>query len=161
MNRSASTRLALVCISIAVVGLLAACSSGTAPGGTTSPGAPSGGATSAPGTTISEANFAFSPAAANMKAGDVVTFMNNDTVAHNVKIDGQELGIQNPGESKTWTAAKDGSYPYACVIHPTMTGQITVGAGGGASTNPPAGGTTGGSTGGGSGGYTPPSSGGY
>jgi hypothetical protein len=54
------------------------------------------------------------------------------------------LGVQQPGESKTWTAAKDGSYPYSCIIHPSMTGQITVGAASG-SAPAPTGGTSGGS----------------
>jgi plastocyanin len=141
MKPNVSARLALVCILALAAGLLAACSadSASSPTGTT-------------GATISEQNYAFIPAGANVMSGDSVVFVNDDTVAHNVKINGGELGVQKPGESKTWIAPSDGSYPYSCTIHPSMTGQIIVGAG---STNGPVGAP--------SGNYTPPSggSGGY
>jgi plastocyanin len=85
-----------------------------------------GGGTTAGGTTITEDNFAFSPATATVKVGDTVTFTNNDSAPHNVQIDGKELGSQGQGESKTWTASKAGAFPYTCIIHPSMTGEITV-----------------------------------
>ena len=98
---------------------------GTSTGGAASTGAGSTGG-AAGGTTITEQNFAFSPSTATVKAGDTVTFTNNDSAPHNVKIDGKELGVQNQGESKTWTATKAGSFPFSCTIHPSMTGEITV-----------------------------------
>jgi plastocyanin len=115
-------------LAIALVG----CSSGSSSSGGTSSTGTSGGAstgsggTSAGGTTITEEGFAFNPANVTVKVGDTVTFTNKDSAPHNVKIDGQELGSQNQGESKTWTASKAGSFPYSCVIHPSMTGVITV-----------------------------------
>jgi plastocyanin len=89
-------------------------------------GASSGASTSAGGATIDEQNFAFVPSTLTVKVGDTVTFTNSDSAAHNVKIDGQELGSQNQGESKTWKATKAGSFPFSCVVHPSMTGEITV-----------------------------------
>ena len=143
MKRTMYASLSVVCLALIVVVALVGCSSGATSGGgaSTPPASSSGGATGAGGTTITEQNFAFSPNSATVKVGDVVTFVNNDSTAHNVKIDGQELGSQNQGESKTWTATKDGNYPFSCVIHPSMTGQITVGAAGG--TTAPTGGTGG------------------
>lgn len=106
-------------------------------GGSSTP-APSGGGTTAPsgstgssqpsagGATVTEQNFAFNPSSLTVKVGETVTFTNNDSAPHNVAIDGKELGTQNQGETKTWTATKAGSFPYSCVIHPSMTGQITV-----------------------------------
>lgn len=106
---------------LTLVLVLAGCSSGGAGsyggGGTT-------GGTTASGTTVIEKGFAFSPASLDVKVGDTVTFTNQDTAPHNVKIDGKELGIQNTGDSVTWTAAKAGTFPYSCVIHPSMTGTI-------------------------------------
>ena len=140
MRRITYTRLG-VCLLLLVTMVLAGCSGGaTTGGGATTPPATTGGGG---GTTITEKNFTFNPANVMVKAGDTVTFVNNDSAPHNVKIDGQELGVQNQGESKTWTATKDGAYPFSCVIHPSMTGQITVGSGGGSTA--PAGGTGSGS----------------
>jgi len=109
--------VAVLVLALALVG----CSSNTA--------TPSTGGTSAPaasGTTITEKGFAFNPADVTVKVGDTVTFTNEDSTPHNVKIDGTELGPQNQGDSVTWKASKAGTFPYACVIHPSMTGQIIV-----------------------------------
>lgn len=145
MRRSVRVTLWLVGV-LTLTGLvLSGCTSGTTGGG-----AGTGAPAASSGTTISEKGFAFNPADVTVKAGDTVTFTNDDSTAHNVTIDGAELGVQQPGESKTWTPSKDGTYPYSCVIHPSMKGQITVGAGG---TPVPSGATSGGSA--------PPATGGY
>jgi plastocyanin len=123
MSRNFRTFLLVTCLAALLVFGLVGCSGGGAPAGS---GSSSGGGTAAGGATITEQNFAFNPATATVKVGDTVTFTNNDSAPHNVKIDGQELGTQNQGESKTWTASKAGAFPYSCVIHPAMTGQITV-----------------------------------
>jgi len=72
------------------------------------------------------ANFAFNPASATAKVGDTITFTNSDSTAHEVKIDGKDLGNQAPGATVTWTATKAGTFPFSCVIHPNMTGTLTV-----------------------------------
>jgi plastocyanin len=113
-------------------------------------GCSSGGSTSGSGTTIVEKNFAFSPNTLTVNVGDTVTFTNQDSAAHDVSIDTQNLGQQATGQSVTWKATKAGTFPFSCLIHPSMTGQITVGSGGGTGTT---------STGGTSGGTAPPASG--
>lgn len=128
--------LAGVCILVLAVLVIAGCSNGASDGGSSS--TPSDAGTSAGDVTIDEKDLAFSPANATVSTGDTVTFTNSDSVPHNVEIDGEELGLQQPGESVTWTAPEDGSYPYLCTIHPSMTGQITVGSNGASA--PPAGG---------------------
>lgn len=119
--------IALVLSALLVLALVG-CGSSTAPSSTgTTSGTGGGAATTGGGsTTITEQNFAFSPANVTVKVGDVVTWVNKDSTAHHVKIDNQDLGEQAPGASVTWTAAKAGTYPYSCIIHPSMTGQITV-----------------------------------
>jgi plastocyanin len=145
VKRKAYASLGAVCLCILVAMAVAGCSGTATTGGTstTPPPNSSAGATGTGGTIITEQNFAFDPANVSVKVGDVVTFANKDSTPHNVTIDGTELGIQNQGESKTWTAAKDGTYPFSCIIHPSMTGQVVVGAGG-SSAPAPTGGTGGG-----------------
>jgi len=70
--------------------------------------------------------MAFSPTTATVKVGDTVTFQNKDSAAHDVTIDGQDLGNQPTGATVTWKAAKAGTFPFSCTIHPSMTGQVVV-----------------------------------
>jgi len=85
---------------------------------------PGGSGTAAP--TVIEKGLAFSPATLEVKVSDTVTFKNEDSAPHNVKIDGKELGNQDPGASVTWSAAAAGTFPYSCTIHPSMTGEVVV-----------------------------------
>ena len=123
MLRSAKA-LAAVLLLVLVLGL-AGCGS-SAPPQTTSPGGTAPAASGGAGATIVEKGFAFTPATLDVKTGDTVTFKNEDSTAHEVSIGGKDLGSQAPGASVTWTADKAGAFPYSCVIHPSMTGQITV-----------------------------------
>jgi len=75
---------------------------------------------------VIEKGLAFSPATLEVKVSDTVTFKNEDSAPHNVKIDGKELGNQDPGASVTWSAAAAGTFPYSCTIHPSMTGEVVV-----------------------------------
>jgi len=115
---------------LALAGTLVGCGgSGTGTTGTTPPptgGGTTGEAASGGSTTVVEDGFAFEPATLQVNVGDTVTFRNDDSAPHIVKIDGKELGNQDPGASVTWTAEKAGTYPYVCTIHPAMTGEIVV-----------------------------------
>jgi OOP family OmpA-OmpF porin len=71
-------------------------------------------------------NFAFSPSTLTAKVGETITFKNEDTTQHNVKINGQESGPIDPGKDWTVKIDKAGAYPFSCTIHPSMTGQLTV-----------------------------------
>ena len=113
--------LALTVAIAALVGCGGASSSGKAGGPSSGQGT-----TESAGITVIEKGFAFEPASLEVKVGDTVTFENQDSAPHNVKIDGKELGTQAQGASVTWTAEKAGSFPYTCTIHPAMAGEITV-----------------------------------
>jgi len=119
---------ALVAVLLLVLVLAFVGCSGKSGSTTTNP--PSSGTTTvdtpAAGATVVEKGFAFEPATLDVKVGDTVTFKNEDSAPHNVSIDGKELGSQDPGSSVTWTADKAGSFPYTCVIHPSMNGVIVV-----------------------------------
>lgn len=119
-----TSRMVRTGFGIAAVALLVMALAGCGSGG--SGGSSTGGTGGATGTTISEENISFNPASTSVKVGDTVTFVNNDSTPHEVSIDGKDLGRQAVGESVTWTPTKAGSYPYKCIIHPSMTGEITV-----------------------------------
>ena len=135
MHRTRHTQIARVALGLAllaIIALIAGCGgsasapsgSSTAPSGAT--GGATGGTTGGAAVTVTEQNFAFSPSAVTAKVGDTITFTNNDSATHEVKIDGKDLGQQAQGASVTWTATKAGSFPFSCVIHPNMTGTVTV-----------------------------------
>lgn len=144
------TRTALACVAVAVG--VAACSTpakapppsvdfgpngGTSvgmPGMQSMPGMPMPqGTTTAPappvaGTAVSITNFAFSPAALTVKAGDTVTWTNHDEEPHNVVAgDGsfRSAGLDANG-TFSYTFTKPGSFDYICGIHPFMRGTVVV-----------------------------------
>jgi plastocyanin len=79
---------------------------------------------------VRQAGKQFSRATAQVRAGDSITFMNDDSVAHNVYAvgDGQttDLGLQKPKSSGSIRFSKRGAYKVGCAIHPKMKMQVTV-----------------------------------
>ena len=71
----------------------------------------------------------FNPATVTVKAGDKVTWTNNDTVGHDVTGDdfdsGDPGGLQN-GDTFAHTFDKAGTFDYVCTVHPGMEGSVTV-----------------------------------
>lgn len=135
MRLSRMVFVLMFCVVCLLAFSLVGCSSGSSgglyggSGGSTttgSTGSGSSGGASAGGTTITMENFAFNPASATVKVGDTVTFVNKDSVDHHVFVGSTDLGVQASGASTTWKAAAAGNFPIKCVIHPSMTGDITV-----------------------------------
>lgn len=121
---------------LALAGLLAACASPPTPAGTS-------GAPSSSGATIVLQNLAFNPASLSVQSGAGVVFANKDSAPHHIVVGTTDLGVVQPGGSVSWTAGSDAVYMLRCLIHPQMSGQITVGAGGATiGTTPPAGATS-------------------
>lgn len=119
---------ALVALALAAL-VCVAC--GSAPSGTSG------------GNTVTLQNIAFNPGTLTVKSGERVTFKNADSVDHHIVVGTDDLGIVSPGTSVMWTAGTDGLYVMKCLIHPTMVGQITVGAGGSTIGTAPSGGGSG------------------
>jgi plastocyanin len=73
-------------------------------------------------------NYAFSPATITVKVGDTVTWMNNDSTAHSATADDGsfDTGLFSPGQSKSFTFKKAGTYTYHCSAHPYMKGTVIV-----------------------------------
>jgi len=119
--RTLALALTIVAL-VAIVGCSSSAPTATTPAPTPAPA--SGGSSGAQAVTI--ANFAFSPAALNVKVGDTVTWTNNDTVPHTVtfaSFASQELA---PGATYTHKFDTAGSFDYKCSIHPNMTAKVTV-----------------------------------
>jgi plastocyanin len=74
------------------------------------------------------ANFAFTPAALTVKAGETVTFENHDSTVHSL------VGVGGFFRSKpldtddkfSFTFDKPGEYSYFCGLHPYMKGKVVV-----------------------------------
>ena len=65
-----------------------------------------------------------------MRAGATITFRNDDDREHTASatLGAFETGVLTPGASGRVKLASPGSYRYVCLIHPDMTGTITVAA---------------------------------
>jgi plastocyanin len=72
-------------------------------------------------------SYRFDPKAIEIKAGDTVTWTNNDNFTHTVKVDGQEDHKVGRGDSVSITFDKPGSYHYICTLHSNdMSGTVIV-----------------------------------
>ncbi|MEP7060594.1 MAG: plastocyanin/azurin family copper-binding protein [Actinomycetota bacterium] len=85
------------------------------------------------GSSVVVHTFAFGPKTIAVKAGDTVTWTNQDSILHTVTagtaanpvtlFDGELHGI---GSTFSFTFEDPGVYPYHCSIHEVMTGTVTV-----------------------------------
>jgi plastocyanin len=72
-------------------------------------------------------NFTFTPKDISIKAGDTVTWKQNDSAPHTIVSPGLfESEVLNRGEEYGFTFFQAGEYDYNCGIHPSMKGKITV-----------------------------------
>jgi plastocyanin len=73
---------------------------------------------------IGQKGKVFSESAITIKKGDVVVFVNDDTVSHNVLTTGSvadfNIGAQAPGVSTPVTFEKPGEFTIICAMHPRM-----------------------------------------
>jgi len=106
-----------VVVALGAALILAGCGSSSMGG--TPPTNPSATPSSA-GATVVIKDFAFAPATVTIKAGDTVTWRNEDGVPHDATGDGWTSGSISSGESYTMTFDKPGTYTYACKVHPSM-----------------------------------------
>jgi plastocyanin len=96
---------------------------------TSTPAASTPAASSSGGVAIKMQNIAFDPKAVTVKAGQKITWTNDDSTDHNVTADsGADFKSDNFGKDGTFefTPDKAGTIKYECTIHPGMTATITV-----------------------------------
>jgi plastocyanin len=104
-------------------------------GGASNSEQPAGGAGGGGGTQVSMKNIQFSPKDLSVKAGETITFTNDEPVAHDVHktsgpgpdfASGPTGGMQE-GDTFKLTLDEPGKYDYVCDVHaPGMAGTITV-----------------------------------
>ena len=114
-------------------------SSATPPPGS-SPTPPPPGATPPPtGATVTMAGRVFRPSSITIAAGGRVTWLNDDTRDHTVTArDGAfDSGFIGVGGTFVRTFTTPGTFAYLCLIHPDMTGTVTVTGAPGATPPPP------------------------
>ena len=79
------------------------------------------------GSAVSIENMAFTPAVLEVAAGSSVVFTNNDGSNHIVTFaDGTKSPRLPMGKTFERSFSTPGEYPYACSIHPEMTGKVIV-----------------------------------
>ena len=75
-------------------------------------------------------DFAFEPASITVKVGTLVTWTNQDSVAHTVTSDegvkGPSSELIEKGKTYSFMYTKAGTYTYFCTPHPYMKGTVTV-----------------------------------
>ena len=121
---------------IIVVAVLAAaaagCSSSSSPSSspstTTTTTSTTSSTVSIPSNARSLTSTAFGTNPLVVAAGTTVTWMNNDSIAHDSVADGGQWnsGILAPGQSFQFRFATAGTFAYKCTIHPNMVGTVTV-----------------------------------
>lgn len=62
-------------------------------------------------------SYRFAPKTIEIKAGQTVTWTNNDNFTHTVKVDGQDDHKVGRGDSVSITFDKVGTYHYVCTLH--------------------------------------------
>lgn len=82
----------------------------------------------APSATIHIHDDAFVPAAITVRAGDRVTFVNDDDDAHTATADDGSWDSEGLANRERWTYAftTPGKLAYHCTVHPGMHGTIVV-----------------------------------
>jgi plastocyanin len=77
--------------------------------------------------TVAIKNYAYSPATVTVAPGARVTWVNHDATTHTATDGGAfDTGNINPGQSRSVTLSKPGTYQYMCSFHPFMHGTIIV-----------------------------------
>lgn len=78
--------------------------------------------------TVTMKNLEFDKKILNIKVGDIVTWVNEDTVSHTATADDGSFNTQllAQGEKASITFTKKGTYTYHCTVHPSMRGTIVV-----------------------------------
>jgi len=72
-------------------------------------------------------SYRFDPNTIRVKAGDTVTWTNNDNFTHTVNVEGQQDHKVGRGDSVSITFDKPGRYHYVCTLHSKdMSGTVIV-----------------------------------
>ena len=138
-----SVRVAAASVAMTTAGLvgLVGCSKDTTTTATNTTAAantsaPSTGSTPAAGGAgaITVKTFTFKPNPITVKAGETITWTNEDDILHEPTAGApgkpgdafKAVSLDGKGATATATIAKPGTYPYYCAVHESMVGEIVV-----------------------------------
>jgi plastocyanin len=74
----------------------------------------------------------YNPSPIEIKVGETVTWINNDSSPHTVTSSNDDSsitfdsGVLRRGETFSFTFDMEGEYPYFCTLHPNMVGTVVV-----------------------------------
>jgi plastocyanin len=88
-----------------------------------------GGSTAGGGVVVKMQNISFNPGTVTVKVGQKITWVNEDSVPHNVTAkSGAKIASATfaKGGTFSFTPTKAGTIQYVCTIHPGMNGTIVV-----------------------------------
>ena len=78
---------------------------------------------------ITMASMSYGKIPSDIKAGDTITWVNNDTVPHTATARDRSFDLRiAPRKSARMTAKKAGAFPFYCILHPAMRGTLKVAA---------------------------------
>jgi len=82
----------------------------------------------APSTTVHIRDDAFTPASLTVRAGETVTFINDDDDAHTATADDNSWDSEGLTQGQSWSHrfTKAGKVTYHCTVHPMMHGALIV-----------------------------------
>jgi plastocyanin len=90
------------------------------------------GVTQGTGATIRIVDACFTPTILHVDPGQTVTWVNDDPIVHNITANGWgHFDDLQPHERYAATFERAGLYPFACTLHPGMSGVIVAGSGAG------------------------------
>jgi plastocyanin len=78
---------------------------------------------------VSIIDFNYDPPEIKVPLGGTLVWTNKDAVPHTISGLDFTSGTLNPGDSFSYIFAEEGTFDYACALHPQMKGRIIVGSG--------------------------------
>lgn len=79
--------------------------------------------------TVTMANMSFGKLPAGAKVGDVIIWVNRDTVPHTATARDRSFDVRlGQGQTVRMTLKKAGTFAIYCIYHPAMRGTLTVAA---------------------------------
>ncbi|MGI6678952.1 MAG: cupredoxin domain-containing protein [Dehalobacterium sp.] len=114
----------ILILAFAMIGCASSTNEGTDTPETTAP--PSSNDPDPNTNTVYIKDYKYQPGEITIDTGETITWINEDSVGHNVAADTFECDILQKGESFSYTFNETGTFDYICTPHPFMKGKVIV-----------------------------------